>query len=158
MQQEGDENPTRTSTRHYVVNDRRAEILASQFEGVFSAADIREALEGEPVKKALGLLEWAAKKRLPTKTLRNKAKKDGLGYYRPRHRRPDAAEEYRRCMALVRRKQEESREKRGCPLSPEELDDLTREFYAPMYRAQLERIPTAAWDDLHRELEEEEVA
>ena len=158
MQEEGNEIGGRRSTRDYVVNDRRAEILAAQFEGVFSAVDIREALEGEPVAKGLGLLNWASKKRLPMKALRAKAKKDGLGYYRPRARRPDAAEEYRRCMAFVRRKQGESLEKRGRPLSPEELDDLTREFYAPMHRAAVEGIPEAAWDALHRELEEEEVA
>ncbi len=117
MQGEDTEKRGRRSTRHYVVDDRRAEILASQFEGVFSAADIREALEGEPVAKALGLLEWASKKRLPMKALRNKAKKDGLGYYRPKGERPDPAEEYRRYLAFVRRKEEESRERRGRSLA-----------------------------------------
>ncbi len=156
MQGEDTEKRGRRSTRHYVVDDRRAEILASQFEGVFSAADVRETLEGEPVAKALGLLEWASKKRLPIKTLRAKAKKDRLGYYRPRGERPDPAEEYRRYLAFVRRKEEESRERRGRSLLREELDALAREFYAPSHRAQMERIPAAAWAEIHRELREEE--
>ena len=156
MQGEDTEKRGRRSTRHYVVDERRAEILAAQFEGLFGAADVREALEGEPVAKALGLLTWASKKRLPMKALRAKAKKDRLGCYRPKDGRPDPAEEYRRYLAFVERKQEESLEKRGRSLSREELEALAHEFYAPMHRAQLERIPAAAWDALHQELEEEE--
>lgn len=158
MREEGNEDRGRRSTRNYVVNDRRAEILAAQFGGSFSVVDVREALEFEPVKKALGLLEWASKKRRPAKALRDKAKKDGLGYYRPRDRRPGATEEYRRCMAFVRRKQDESLAERGRSLTPEELEVLAREFYAPMHRAAMEKIPAEAWDALHRELEDEEVA
>ncbi len=156
MAKEGTQETTSRGTRHHVVDDRRAEILAARFEGVFSAVDIREALEGEPVEQALGLLERSAGKRLPMKALRAKAKKDRLGYYRPRNQRPDAAEEYRRYLAFVRRKQEESRKGRGRSLSRGELDSLTREFYAPMHRAQTERIPEAAWEEVRRELREEE--
>ena len=161
MQHEDNETPPRKSTRAYVVNDRRAEILAGHFPGIFSAGDVRECLEGEPVKKGLGLLEWAAKKRRPRRALRDKAKKDGLGHYRPRDRgsgKPDASEEYRRYMAFVGRKQEESLKARGRPLFPRELEDLAREFYAPEYRAELEKISPEAWDAFHRELEEEGVA
>ncbi|MGB3634999.1 MAG: hypothetical protein WA982_13225 [Rubrobacteraceae bacterium] len=150
------------STRSYVVNDRRAEILAGHFPGVFSAGDVRERLEGEPVKKGLGLLEWAAKKRRPKQALRDKAKKDGLGHYRPRGARDggssksDVSEEYRRYMAFVERKQEESVKQRGRFLLSGELEDLAREFYAPEYRADLEKISPEAWEAFHRGLEAEE--
>lgn len=146
------------SARHHVVDDRRAEVLAYQFEGVFGAVDIRETLEGEPVEQALRLLEWSAGKRLPMKTLREKAKKDRLGCYRPKEERPDAAEEHRRYLAFVRRRQAESREERGRSLSREELEALAREFYAPMYRARMETIPAAASEALNRETEEEDDA
>lgn len=170
MQEEGNEKrphktrnaKMRKSTRGYVVNDRRAEILAGHFPGVFSAADIRECLEGEPVKKALGLLEWATKRRRPGQALRDKAKKDGLGHYRSRKTRDrgsgrlDASEEYRRYMAFVERKQEESFKQRGRHLFPRELEDLAQEFYAPEYRSDLEKISPEAWEAFHRELEAEE--
>ncbi len=164
MQQEGNDRPqeaakSHKSTRDHVVNDRRAEILSGNFDGVFSAGDIREYLGGEPVAKAWGLLEWAVKKRRPRKALRDKAKKDGLGHYRPhgqRSDRSDPSEEYRRYMAFVERKQEENLRKRGRPLFSRELEDLAHEFYAPEYRAELEKISPEAWDEFHRELEEEE--
>ena len=172
MQKEDNARPRKSSessksTRDHVIDDRRAEILAGNFNGVFSAVDIRENLEGEPVAKAWGLLEWAAKKRQPRKALRAKAKKDSLGHYRPQSResgrpgkstRSDASEEYRRYMAFVGRKQEESLKKRGRPLFCRELEDLAHEFYAPEYRAELEKISPEAWDAFHRELEEEGVA
>lgn len=160
MQQEGNENRLRRSTRGYVVNDRRAEILAGHFPGIFTAADVCENLHGEPVKKALGLLEWAAKKPQSPEALRNKAKKDGLGKHSPqgeRSPRSDASEEYRRYMAFVERKQEESLKQRGRGLLSRELEDLAREFYAPEYRAELAKISPEAWDAFHRDLEEEAV-
>ena len=164
MQQEGNEpvGRPRRSTRDYVVNDRRAEILAGHFGGIFEATDICENLDGEPVKKALGLLEWAVRKPHPLEALQNKAKKDGLGYHRLRTTRSrkfgssDASEEYRRYMAFVERKQEESLKQRGRHLFPRELEDLAQEFYAPEYRADLAKISPEAWDAFHRELEEEE--
>lgn len=159
MQQEGNENRLRRSTRGYVVNDRRAEILAGHFPGIFTAADVRENLYGEPVKKALGLLEWAAKRPQPPEALRNKAKKDGLGKHRPqggRSPRSDASEEYRLYMVFVERKQKESLKQRGRNLLSRELEDLAREFYAPEYRAGMAKISPEAWDAFHRELEEEE--
>lgn len=162
MQEEDNDNRPQASlrsTRGYVVNDRRAEILAGDFPGVFNAADVRENLQGEPVKKALGLLEWAARKRNPRKALRDKAKKDGLGHYRPRggrSPRSDASEEYRRYMAFIERKQEESLKRRGRSLLSRELEDLAQEFYAPEYRADLEKISPEGWDAFHRDLEEEE--
>jgi hypothetical protein len=36
VQEENNEKRSRRSTRHYVVNDLRAEILATHFGGVFS--------------------------------------------------------------------------------------------------------------------------
>ena len=168
MQQEGNEpvGRPRRSTRDYVVNEQRAEILAGHFGGIFEAPDIRENLGGEPVKKALGLLEWAARKPHPLEALQNKAKKDGLGHHRPRPRpgparsrrsgNSDASEEYRRYMAFVERKQKESLKQRGRHLFPRELEDLAQEFYAPEYRADLAKISPEAWDAFHRELEEDE--
>lgn len=156
MHEEDNENRSRRSTRHYVVNDLRAEILAEQFGGVFSTVDVRETLEFEPVKKALGLMEWAASKPHPRKALRDKAKKDGLGHYRARPEGPAPADEYRRYMAFIRRKEDESLRSRGCSLSREERDALTREFYAPMHRADMGRISAGAWEEIHRDLQEEE--
>ena len=156
MQEENNEKRSRRSTRHYVVNDLRAEILATHFGGVFSAVDIRETLEFEPVKKALGLLEWASKKRRPMKALRSKAKKDGLGHYRARPDKPAPAEEYRHYVAFMSRKEDESLRSRGCSLSREERDALTREFYAPSHRAGMGRISREAWEEILRDLQEEE--
>ena len=166
MQQEGNEpaGRPRRSTRDYVVNDRRAEILAGHFGGIFEAADIRENLGGEPVKKALGLLEWTVRKPHPLEALQNKAKKDGLGRNRQRpgptrsqrSGNSDASEEYRRYMAFVESKQEESLKQRGRALFPRELEDLAQEFYVPEYRADLEKISPEAWEAFHRELEEDE--
>lgn len=164
MQQEGNEpvGRPRRSTRDYVVNDRRAEILAGHFGGIFEVGDIRENLDGEPVKKALGILEWAVRKPHPLRALQNKAKKDGLGHHRPRQTRSrrsgnsDASEEYRRYMAFVERKQKESLKQRGRSLFPRELEGLAQEFYAPEYRADLAKVSPEAWEAFHRELEDEE--
>lgn len=67
--------------------------------------------------------------------------------------RPDYDELYREYLEQIR----EMERQRGRQMFPSELDRFTRAFYAPRYRADLERISPAAWDELHRELEEEEL-
>lgn len=51
----------------------------------------------------------------------------------------------------------EMERQRGRRLLPSELDSFTRAFYAPYYREDLRRIPQAAWDELDRELEDEDL-
>jgi hypothetical protein len=50
----------------------------------------------------------------------------------------------------------EMERQRGRRLLPSELEDFSRAFYAASYRADLARIPKAAWYEVTRELEEEE--
>ena len=54
------EKAARKSTRGFRVDVRRAEYLQTLYP--FDAVEIRECLEGEPVKKAIGLMTWALEK------------------------------------------------------------------------------------------------
>ena len=64
------------STAHYRVDAERAEILARHFPSL-SEIEIRECLEGAPLKQAVSLINWAERKNPanPYKPLRNWARK-----------------------------------------------------------------------------------
>ncbi len=94
----------------------------------------------------------------PPKALLNWARKRSRGYYRPHQRRPNGTEEYARCLEHLGRKEAETVEKRGSGLAQREVEEMTRLFYAPGHRAEMNKIPAAAWDQLHQELEDEEAA
>lgn len=128
----------RRSTAHYRVDIYRAEILERQFPA-FDAVMIRECLEGAPVKQAVALLDWAQRKspKNPYRALRAWARRNRKGFYRPRRDpdRPGADETYRLYLGYMRHKEEEKRQRDGRVLTTSEIERLTREFYAPEYRA-----------------------
>ncbi len=141
--------------RHVRVDDRAAEVLAGDFPA-FSVVEVREACESEPLRMAIGILGWASEKADPPKALLNWARKRSRGYYRPRRRRPKGNEEYARCLEHLRRKEAEAVEKRNSGPTQRGGEDLTRLFYAPGHRAAMNRLPEAVWEQLHRELPEDE--
>ena len=145
----------RGSSRHVTVDDRRAEILVEDFPE-FSVVEVRTALEFEPVRMAIGMLQWARGKPNPAKALVGWARKRRRGYYRPASRRPDAGAEYRRYLEHIRRKEAESLELLGRGLSPAEAEDAARLWYAPAHRAAMDAVPEAAWREPGSE--EDEVA
>lgn len=145
------------SSRHVKVDARVAEILVEDFPA-FSVVGVREALEFEPVRMAIGILRWASEKPRPESALLNWARKRGRGYHRPISWRPDGKAEYRRYLEHLERKEAEALKRRGRGLSPAEVEDVARLWYAPAHRAAMGRIPKEAWREIHRELEEEEVA
>ena len=68
--------------------------------------------------------------------------------------RPELDDEYDYHLYLVCVQLEE--DKQGRQLTPSELDRFTRNFNAPSYRRDLEKIPKEQWDHLYLELEHEE--
>ena len=126
------------STAHYRVDVHRAEILASNFTAL-SEAEIRECLEGESLKQAVGLIHWALRRDPlhPYKPLKNWAKRNEKGFYSREVRKLDSAEHYKRCMQYIRRKDEERLATTGRELLPHEREELARGYYAPRYRAEL---------------------
>ena len=129
----------RHSTKHYRVTIYRAEALAKTFPSL-SEVEIRECLEGAPLRQAVGLINWAERCNplAPYKPLRNWAKKNRSGFYSEDVRRIDNNENYRRCMLYIRRKESEMLESGGRALFHGEREALTRGYYAPRYRAETE--------------------
>ncbi len=151
-------NPkTGESPRQAAVDDRAAEALAGDFPA-FGVVEIRAALEFEALKAARAILRWASSKKEPSKGLRNFARKRRTGYHRPRRLRPPPQEEYLRSLAFLKRKEAEHLEKRGSSLTQGQIEDLSRLFFAPEYRADMERVTPAQWDDYHRQSHEDEDA
>ena len=126
------------STAHYRVDVNRAEILASNFPQL-TEVEIRECLEGSPLKQAVGLINWAVRCNplKPYKPLKNWAKLHEKGFYSPDIRRLDSTEHYRRCMNYIRRKDEEKLATSGRRLLQRERVDLAQNYYAPGYRAEM---------------------
>ncbi len=77
---------------------------------------------------------------------------------RPHRRRPNGTEEQGRCLEHLRRKEAEAVEKRGSGLTQREVEDLTRLFYAPGHRAAMNRLPAVVWEEVERDLSEDEEA
>ncbi len=75
-------------------------------------------------------------------------------FLRLAHERPDLDHEYDYHLYLVCVRLKE--DKLGRQLTTSELDRFTRDFYAPSYRRDLEKIPKEQWDQLHSDLEHEE--
>lgn len=120
---------------------------------------IRETLEGEPVGRARGLIRWARKRspRNPYRKLRQWARRNERGFYSGVVLRRDASEVYKEYLDYVELKRDEHEAATGDPtLSAEQLDVLTRIFYAPRSRADLARISPAVWAQFHEELEADE--
>ena len=92
-------NPARKSTRHVTVDDRFAESLVQDFPA-FSVVEVREALEFEPVRCAIGILRWASSRPEPARALLRWARKWRRGYHRPASGRPDGRAEYGRIPML----------------------------------------------------------
>ena len=119
---------------------------------------IRETLEGEPLGRARGLIRWAKKRspRNPYRKLRQWARRNERGFYSRVVLRRDAGEVYKEYLDYVEVKRAEHEAATGDPtLSAEQLDVLTRIFYAPRSRADLARISPAVWAQFHEELEAE---
>ena len=126
------------STAHYRVDVNRAEILASNFPQL-SEVEIRECLEGVPLKQAVGLIQWAMRcdPLKPYKPLKPWAKLHEKGFYSREIRKLDSAEHYRRCMLYIRRKDEEKLATSGRRLLQRERVELAQSYYAPRYRAEM---------------------
>ena len=129
--------------------------------------EIRECLEGEPLKQAIGLLNWALEKdaaspdrtapdrvtphratpyrATPYRTLRSWARKNGKGFYSAALLKEDAHETYRRYKLYLRRKEEVKLRRGGGSLLPSEIEDLARMFYAPESRARMAAISEVVW-------------
>ena len=135
------EGSARHSTVHVRVTIDRAEILENQFVE-FSVVEIRECLEGEPLKQAVEILNWAldASPKKPYRALRAWARKNAKGFYSPALRKTDANEEYRLYMLYLRRKGRENEDRGRGSLLPSEIEALTRRYYAPEYRARMASI------------------
>lgn len=142
------------STRHVTVDDETAEVLHADFPAL-SPVEIRECLEFEPVRMAMGVLAWASRAGDPHKALRSWARKRRRGHYRRRADKPDGAAEYRRHLAFIERREKTMRDGRGRGLTQPEIEDAAREFYAPAHRASLAAIPQPAWGSYHAGLQEE---
>lgn len=126
------------TTAHYRVDVNRAEILASNFPQL-TEVEIRECLEGSPLKQAVNLIHWALRSDplKPYKPLKNWAKLHEKGFYSPEIRKLDSSEHYRRCMQYICRKDEEKLASAGRSLSQRERADLAQNYYAPGYRAEM---------------------
>jgi hypothetical protein len=124
-----------------VVDDRVAEVLAGRFPE-FSAVEIRECAEFEDASRAADVLAWAQGKRRPYAALRNWARKYRCGYYRRREDLPGHEELQRAYRAFLERRLEEARRRNPGreQFTDGELDQLAREFFAPCYRADMNRI------------------
>lgn len=151
------EKAARKSTRGFRVDVRRAEYLQTLYP--FDAVEIRECLEGEPVKKAIRLMTWALEKApaRPYFKLRDWARRNEKGFYSPELLRRDAGEVYREFLAYAEAKRAENEERTGrSSLSPAELEDAARIFYAPRTRADMARISEGTWASYHEDLAREE--
>ena len=73
-------NPRQASTRHHLVDERFAGILAEDFGIVYDI--ILVALEGEPQKQAIKILSWAERTADPTYALECWARRHARGSYR----------------------------------------------------------------------------
>lgn len=127
----------RHSTKHYRVNIDRAETLSGTFPSL-STVEIRECLEGAPLKQAVGLINWAERcgPLDPYKPLRNWAKKNRCGFYSQKVKQIDNNEHYLRCMLYIRRKEEKMLTDQGRGLFQKEREQLAQLYYAPRYRAE----------------------
>ena len=125
------------TTRNYVVGIEAAEVLSEYFP-VFSVTEIRECLQWEPVRRAIALMGWAARKDDPYEALKGWAVDERAGYYRSRKSRPSEArgDEGDAYYDHLARKMAESFRNRGMDLTLSEVEDLTVEFYAPAMRAE----------------------
>jgi hypothetical protein len=87
----------------------------------------------------VGLLDWAQRKspQNPYRALRAWARRNQKGFYRLRRdpNRPKANETYSVYLGYIRHKEEEKRKRNSGVLTTSEIERLTREFYAPEYRA-----------------------
>lgn len=126
------------STAHYREDVDRAGILASNFTGL-SEVEIRECLEGSPLKQAVGLIHWAIRcdPLNPYKPLKNWAKLHQKGFYSPEIRRLDSTQHYKRCVLYIHRKDEEKLATAGRRLFQRERVELAQNYYAPRYRAEM---------------------
>ena len=136
-----EEGSEHRSTVHVRVTIDLAEILEKQFVE-FSVVEIRECLEGEPLKQAVEILNWAldASPKKPYRALRAWARKNRKGFYSPALRKTDTNEEYRLYMLYLRRKGRENEDRGYGSLLPSEIESLTRRYYAPEYRARMASI------------------
>lgn len=135
---------TRPAADGYPVDHSSAEQLARSFES-FTTVQIREALEFEPFTEALRLLARFSKQTEPYRELKHHAMVNELGYYRSRGNRPSAHREYERYLAYMQIKDFIHWSKKGARLTAPQRDDLTKTFYAPMYRAEMAKLSARSW-------------
>lgn len=126
-------------TDRYVVDAFSAEQLAKRFES-YSAIEIRELLEGELVPHAMKLLAHYAKKDEPYHQLKQFSVRSGTGFYRSREHRRSAEEEYEHFLHYLTVKNEEHHARTGRWLTSSEREHITRDFYAPAYRAEMAKL------------------
>lgn len=148
--------PRKKSTNAFVVNRRRARTLAGFYAADFDEIQILETLEGYPVKGAIALLIWAAEKapENPYRKLRDWARRNGKGQYSPDLLGKPSAEVYREYMAALEEERSRVEAETGRErLTPEEIERVTLEIYAPRSRAEYSRISEASWRSFHEGLE-----
>lgn len=126
-------------TDRYVVDVFSAGQLANHFDS-FSTVEIRELLEGELVPDAMKLLAHYSAKSEPYQELKQFSVRSGVGFYRPREHRRSAEEEYEHYLHYLTVKNEEHHARTGRWLTPSEREHITREFYAPAYRAEMAKL------------------
>lgn len=141
----GQDSPTRPATHGYRVDCSSAEQLARSFDS-FTPVQIRETLEFEPFTEAMRLLTQFSKTGEPYRELKHYAMVNELGYYRSRKERPSAQEEYERYLSYMEIKGSVHWAKKGTRLTASQRDDLTRTFYAPIYRAEMAKLSARSWD------------
>lgn len=126
------------STAHFRVDIKRAQILATNHPDL-SVVEIRECLEGAPLKQAVNLIHWAERRNPnnPYKPLKNWAKRNQAGFYSPTVRGLDSNDHYQRCMLFIRDAEEKMLQTSGRNLLPRERENLAWEYYAPRYRAEM---------------------
>jgi hypothetical protein len=95
------------------------------------------------------LLTRFSKKQDPYQELKHHAMVNELGYYKGRQERPSAQEEYERYLSYLEIKDSVHWAKKGTRLTASQRDDLTRTFYAPVYRAEMAKLSAKSWDSRH---------
>lgn len=144
------------STRHDRVDIFRAQNLANDYPDL-SAVMIREVFEGEPVRRAIALIQWARKKAPHSphhqyRKLKGWARRHKRGFYNPAMRKRPPDEDRRQHTAYLEQKRVEKQRTTGrAALLPSEVLALAQKYHAPSYRAELASINDAVKPGVSKE-------
>ncbi len=126
-------------TDRYMVDAFSAQQLAKHFDAL-SAVKIRELLEGELVPDAMKLLAHYCRRDDPYQELKQFSLRTGMGFYRCHEQRRSPEEDYEHYLHFLAVKDEEHHARTGRWLTPSERERITREYYAPAYRAEMNKL------------------